>query len=155
MPTSIIQYTGEQARSFASITPEEWRHWRKVVPRLAAKKGKKARFTAGEIVALTAMASVIQGFDVNVGGLGTGWDELFCLCAQRPPVSLRSASIVVTASAIHLSDVGSPVRDEAAIVVPCEPIVNRLWAAAVSAEVEQVQAPLPFAPQAVGGASGS
>ncbi|HKT86016.1 MAG TPA: hypothetical protein VJQ77_08030 [Novosphingobium sp.] len=153
MAPNTIQYTGEQARSFAGVSPEAWRHWRKVVPRLSAKTGKKARFSAGELIALAVVASAVGTLNVGVAGFAERWDELFGLCAQQRPSNLRSAFVVVTVEKVELVDADRLGRDKPAIVIPCEPIVDRLWTAAFSGVTDQAQAPLPFAPQAVGGAS--
>lgn len=93
MATSTIQYTGEQARTFAAVSPEAWRHWRKVVPSLSAKQGKKARFSAGEMIGLAVVASVVAELGVGVSSLSARWDELFSLCAYQRPGSLRSAFV--------------------------------------------------------------
>jgi hypothetical protein len=153
MAPHTIQYTGEQARSFAGVSPEAWRHWRKVVPRLSAKSGKKARFSAGEMIALAVVSVAVSTLNVGIAGLAERWDELFDLCAQQRPSSLRSTFVIVTAEKVELVDADRLSRERPAIVIPCEPIVDRLWTAAFSGVVEQAQAPLPFAPQAVGGAT--
>jgi hypothetical protein len=153
MAPNTIQYTGEQARSFARVSPEAWRHWRKVVPRLTAKAGKKARFSAGELIALAVVSSAVGTLNVGIAGFAERWDELFELCAQQRPSNLRSAFVMVTAEEVKLVDADRLADDEPAIVIPCEPIVDRLWTAAFSGVTDQAQAPLPFAPQAVGGTS--
>jgi len=153
MPLTTIQYTGEQARSFAGVSPEAWRHWRKVVPKLAVKSGKKARFSAGELIALAVMSAAVSTLNVGIAGLADRWDELFNLCAQQRPGNLSSTFVIVTAEEVELVDADQLSRKQPALVIPCEPIVDRLWKAAFSGVVEQAQAPLPFAPQAIAGAA--
>lgn len=150
MAPHTIQYTGEQARSFAAITPEAWRHWRKVVPRLSAKSGKRARFSAGDLIALAVVSAATHSLNVGIAGLADRWDELFALCAQQQPNSLRSAFVVVTAEKVELADADVLSRQRPSLVIPCEPIVERLWTATFSSFVEQAQATLPFGPQAIG-----
>lgn len=153
MAFNTIQYTGDQARSFAGVSPEAWRHWRKVVPRLAVKTGKKARFSAGELIALSVVASAVSTLNVGIAGFAERWNELFELCAQQRPNNLRSAFVVVTADKVELVDADRLGRDRPAIMIPCEPIIDRLWTAAFAGVTDQTQAPLPFAPQAISGAS--
>jgi hypothetical protein len=153
MTPNTIQYTVEQARSFAGVSPEAWRHWRKVVPRLSAKSGKKARFSAGELIALAVVSAAVCTLNVGIAALSDRWDELFDLCAQQRPNSLRSTFVIVTTERVEFVDADQLRRERPAIIVPCEPIVERLWTAAFSGAVEQVQPPLPFAPQAVGRAA--
>jgi len=85
--------------------------------------------------------------------LADRWDELFDLCAQQRPSSLRSTFVIVTAEKAELVDADRLSHEWPAIVIPCEPIIDRLWTATVSGAVEQAQVPLPFAPQAVGRAA--
>lgn len=151
MSATTIQYTGEQARTFAGVSPEAWRHWRKVIPCLAKKTGKSARFSAGELVALAALAAAVHTLDIGIAKFAERWDELFNLCTQQRPEALRSAVIMVTAEAIELSDPSRLLHEQPTILIPCEPIVDRLWDAAFSSKAEQPQMPLPFAPQAIGG----
>jgi len=151
MPANIIQYTGDQARNFAGISPEAWRHWRKVVPRLAAKSGKKARFSADELIALAVLTAAVSTLNVGISHFANRWDELFDLCTQQRPTSLRSVFVIVTAEKVELVDADRLGPEQPAIVIPCKPIVERLWAAAFFDVVEQAQVPLPFPPQAVGG----
>lgn len=153
MALNTIQYTGEQARSFAGVSPEAWRHWRKVVERLAEKTGKKARFSAGELIALAVVASAVSTLNVGIAGLAERWSDLFELCAQQRLSNLRSAFVIVTPQKVELVDSDRLGRDTPAIIIPCAPIVDRLWTAAFSGVTDQAQAPLPFAPQAVGRAS--
>ncbi|MCA0338865.1 MAG: hypothetical protein LCH99_03950 [Proteobacteria bacterium] len=151
MSTTTIQYTGEQARTFAGVSPEAWRHWRKVIPCLAKKTGKSARFSSGEMVALAALAAAVHNLDIGIAKFAERWDELFDLCAPQRPGALRSAVIIVTAEAIELSEPSQFRHDQPLILIPCEPIVDRLWDAAFSPRAEQPQIPLPFAPQAISG----
>lgn len=153
MTLNTIQYTVEQARSFAGVSPEAWRHWRKVLPKLSAKSGKKARFSAGELIALAVVSIAVSKLNVGISGLADRWNDLFILCAQQQPIDLRSTSVVVTTEKVELLNANRLSRERPAIVIPCEPIVDRLWTAAFAGEVEQAQASLPFALQTVGGAT--
>ncbi|MBP2296892.1 hypothetical protein [Azospirillum rugosum] len=105
------------------------------------------------MIALAVVSAAVSTLNVGIAGLADRWDELFALCAQQRPNSLRSTFVIVTAEKVELVDADQLSRERPAIVIPCEPIVNRLWTAAFSSVVEQSQAPLPFAPQAIGGAA--
>lgn len=71
MAQHTIKYTCEQARAFAQVTPEAWRHWRKAIPSLSSKVGKQARFSSGELIALAAVAASARHLDVGISGLAT------------------------------------------------------------------------------------
>ena len=152
MAASTIQFTGDQARRFAGVSPEAWRHWRKAVVYLAAKHGKAARFSVGEIVALSVIAESVGRLGIGVGRLSMGWDELFRLCAVQRPSALRGLVAVVTADGATLVGTDThAVQTGPAVVVPCEPIVERLLTAAFLENVAREQPSLPFPPRVVAG----
>lgn len=152
MAQNIINYTCEQARAFAEVTPEAWRHWRKAVPTLSLKLGKKARFSSGDLIALAAVASAARCLHVGIMGLAAQWDELFKLCAEQRPGNLRHLFVVLTANVITLDDESHLASNEPSVIIPLGPIVERLWSATVAEKPEQFQVPLPFIPNAVVGA---
>lgn len=149
---NAIKYTCEQARTFAQVTPEAWRHLRKAVPTLSVKLGKKARFSSGELIALAAVAAAARCLHVGIMGLAAHWDELFKLCAEQRPGNLRHLFVVLIADAITLDEESHLPHNEPSVIIPLGPIVERLWSATVAEKPEQSQAPLPFTPQAVVGA---
>jgi hypothetical protein len=149
-----IQFTQEQARSLSGVTPEAWRHWRNVVPHLASKRGKSARFSIGDIVALSVMNEAVQGLGVSVSRLAEGFDHLFRLCAAERPSTLSTALVIVTpqAAALTANDdrMAADIGGGPAVSIPCGPIVMRLSAATFSGGVIDDQPSLPFAPRIVG-----
>ena len=151
---TAIQFTSEQARALASVTPEAWRHWRKAIPYLNAKRGKAARFSISEIVALSILSQNIGELGVGVGRTAAAWDRLFQLCAAERPSRLRDMIAVVstTSSSLQRED-GLRLGDGACLATPCTKIVDRLALAALANSAFDEQPPLPFAPRVVGGAS--
>jgi hypothetical protein len=120
---------------------------------MSAKSGKKARFSAGELIALAVVSAAVSTLNVGIAALSDRWDELFDLCAQQRPNSLRSTFVIVTTERVEFVDADQLSLERPAIVIPCDPIVERLWTAALSGGVEQAQPPLPFAPHVVGRAT--
>lgn len=154
MVPTTIQFTGEQARGLAGVTPEAWRHWRSVVPYLHAKRGKAARFSLGEIVVLSLLARAVGELGVGVKRMAAGWDQLFTLCAAERPADLRGASVSVAAHGASLGAPGGPeFMNDLALVMNCAPVVDQLTTAAFPDLEASLQRSLPFAPQLVAGAS--
>jgi hypothetical protein len=59
LTVSTIQFTQEQARTLTDVSVETIRHWRKVVPSLANKPGKSARFTFSDVVGLAVTSPTL------------------------------------------------------------------------------------------------
>lgn len=152
MAQHTIKYTCEQARAFAQVTPEAWRHWRKAIPALSMKTGKQARFSSGELIALAAVGAAVRELDIGISGLAARWDQLFRLCAEQRPGALRDLFVLLTANGVVLNGDLDLARNEPSAIIPLGPIVERLWSATLAEEPEQIQTLLPFAPQAVAGA---
>lgn len=151
---NAIQFTSEQARALAGVTPESWRHWRKAIPYLNAKRGKAARFAISEIVALSILSQAVGELGVGVGRSAAAWDLLFQLCAAERPSHLRDMIAVVSATSASLQRKdGLRLDGGTCLATACAKIVDRLASAALADSTFDEQPPLPFAPRAVGGAS--
>jgi hypothetical protein len=149
---TAIQFTSEQARAFAGVTPESWRHWRNAIPYLNAKRGKAARFSISEIVALSILSQTVCALGVGVGRTAAAWDQLFQLCAAERPSRLRDLVAVVSATSASLQREDSlQLDDGACLATVCAKIVDRLASAALADSAFDEQPPLPFAPRIVGG----
>ncbi len=148
--TGTIQFTTQQARSIAGISSEAWRHWRKHLPHVAAKKGKAARFSMGEIVALCAVEEVVNKLGLRVAVLSDGLDQVFQACAPMSLLYLRDCSFVVTAANGKIFKT-EQVRglSNSAVVIPCENIVDQVLRATFQDSDEVYQRSLPFPPAAV------
>ncbi len=150
-----IQFTTQQARSIAGVSPEAWRHRRKHLSQLAAKKGKAARFSMGEIVALCAVEDVVSTLGSKVVLLSVGLDEIFQACSSMNLLYLRECSFLVTATegkvlkSDQIRSLPMPT-----IVIPCERFVDQVLRATFqdSAETHQKHLPFPPAPVASGSA---
>jgi hypothetical protein len=149
-----IQFTQEQARTLSAVTPEAWRHWRSVIPYLASKRGKAARFSIGDIVALSVTQEAVQGLGISVSRLSTGLDHLFHQFAtERPSVLANSVALIMPSrTVLATGDDLAMAVGQLAIAVACGPIVERLSAGTFQIVAEDFQPALPFPPRVIGGA---
>lgn len=153
LAASTIQFTSDQARALAGVTPEAWRHWRKAVAYLAAKRGKAARFSISEIVALSLLAQAVSDLGVGVSRTAIAWNALFQSCALERPSRLRDLVAVISVDSAELQRADAlALNDGACLAMLCAPIVDRLASAAFAEVALDEQPPLPFAPRVVGGA---
>lgn len=147
-----IQFTHEQARALSGVTAEAWRHWRGVIPYLADKRGKAARFSIGDIVALSITQEAVQSLGVSVSRLSVGLDQLFQKSANLRPSVLANAVALIApefAEVAQVDDRGLAAR-QISIAVLCGPIIERLAAVTFPIAPADFQPALPFAPRVIG-----
>jgi hypothetical protein len=149
---TAIQFTQEQARTLTSVSAETVRHWRRVIPYLAAKPGKAARFAFMDVVGLAVAREVISTFGVHITNVSLGVNALFQLLADARPTALEDAVAVITtdgAALLPAADISSNRFGCAALVVPIGPLIDRLHRQMVPGLPMAEQAELPFPPRIV------
>lgn len=64
MPTiTTIQFTQDQMRTVTGVSIETVRHWRKIVPYLATKAGKAARFSFADLLGLAVTNELVGSLE--------------------------------------------------------------------------------------------
>lgn len=150
MTLRTIQFTQEQARDLAGVSPGDVRAWRKAVPYLAEKPGKAARFTFADLVALAITADLTSAFHVRISDIGIGIDALFrMLTKARPPHLEGLVALIETASArlLPAADLGARQVARPTFVIPCDPVVARIGERMLPLAPGSGQTALPFPPQ--------
>lgn len=150
VPLRTIQFTQEQARDLANVSPGDFRAWRKNVPYLAGKPGKAARFTFADLVGLAITAELTGVFHVRISDIGPGVDALFRgLAEARPPHLEGLIALIDTASArlVPAADLGAHRVTGPTFVVPCDPLLARIGERMMPAAPGSGQTALPFPPQ--------
>lgn len=150
MAAHTIQFTQEQARRLSDVTPEAWRHWRSIVPHLNGKRGKAARFSIGDIVALSVMHHAVHDLGASVARLSSGFEMLCKTLGPLRPTAMADMVALVGPTSAALVSVDETMAGwpPFAVAVPCRPIVERLASTTFEA-IPDVQPPLPFAPRVV------
>lgn len=150
MALRTIQFTQEQARDIAQVSPGDVRAWRKAVPYLAAKPGKSARFTFADLVGLAIIGELTDGFGVRISDIGNGVDALFRALADARPAHLEGLVALVqrtTASLILAGDLTARLVAEPMFVVPCDQFLLEIGARMMPLVPGSGQVALPFPPQ--------
>lgn len=150
MALRIIQFTQEQARDVAQVSPGDVRAWRKAVPYLAGKSGKSARFTFADLVGLAITGELTDGFGVRISDIGDGVDALFRALAEARPAHLEGLAALVqrnTARLIPAGDLTARLVTEPLLIVPCDPFLLEIGARMMPLVPGSGQVALPFAPQ--------
>ena len=152
MPLRTIQFTQEQVRDIAQVSPGDVRQWRKSVAYLAAKPGKAARFAYSDLVGLALTREFTGTLGVRISEIGTGVDALFrALAEARPPHLEGVVALVERASArlVPVNELTSRQMVCPLIVAPCDPILAEIGARMMPLGPAANQTALPFPPQAV------
>jgi hypothetical protein len=153
MSLQTIQFTQEQARDLARVSPGEVRAWRKAVIYLAAKPGKAARFSFADVLGLAITRRITGDFHVRISDIGDSMDALFRALSATRPSDLESAVALIdvrTARLVPEAELGGtePLK-EPTFVVPCAPFIYDLRRKVMPLPPTSLQAVLPFAPQMV------
>lgn len=149
MSLQTIQFTQEQARDLASVSPGEVRAWRKAVSYLAAKPGKAARFTFADIIGLAITRRITGDFHVRISDIGDSVDALFRALSDSRPSDLEGSVALIDAQTARLvpgTDLGAKLFKDPTFVVPCDQLIQDLSQRVMPLAPASLQAALPFAP---------
>lgn len=150
MALTTIQFTQEQARNIAEVSPGDLRAWRKAVQYLADKPGKAARFTFADLVGLVITSELTNRFGARISDIGSSVDRLFHQLADARPAHLKGFIALIDSASARLLTIGDfsaqQIR-EPTLVVPCDPIVKQISARMMPSTPAAAQSALPFPPQ--------
>ncbi|WP_298953937.1 hypothetical protein [uncultured Methylobacterium sp.] len=152
MSLQTIQFTQEQARDLAGVSPGEVRAWRKAVAYLAAKPGKAARFSFADILGLAITRRITGDFHVRISDIGDSMDALFRTLSETRPSDFEGSIALIDAQTARLvpgSDLGAKSLKDPTFVVPCDQLIHDLSQRVMPLAPASLQAALPFAPQMV------
>jgi hypothetical protein len=143
-------YTQEQARAVTGIGQETLRHWRRLIPYLAAKSGKTARFSFGDFLGLSITREVTGNLGVSISHVRDGIESLFRILSEETVVHpgsvavLRnSISFIVGGSQLSLTG-GEPV-----VLVPLDPVIEGLQTKLLHGLKLPPQSVFPFFAEAI------
>lgn len=149
-----MRYTQGQVRGLISISVDDFKTWRKVIPALAAHKGHGPTFTPGDVVALAIVAELVGDFGIRVGTIAARLDRLFTDCHGRSWLALESCLVLLKADEVQLTAAIAPQRElneQSTIAIPCAPIVARLQSALTDSGSDTAQGYLHFPPTSLTG----
>lgn len=150
MTPVTIQFTQEQARGIAEVSPGDLRSWRGSVQYLADKPGKAARYTFADLVGLLIISDLTNRFGARISNIGTSVDMLFRELADARPAHLHGFVALIglrSARLLTISDYSSRQITEPTLVVPCDPIVSQISGRMMPSLPTEAQSALPFLPQ--------
>lgn len=142
-----MKLTLGQVRGTLELSPDTYRHWKTVLLPLATRQGRGASFSHSDLLALAIIKSLTDKIGVPVGGLDQIARSLFEECSQRSWAQLERLTAVVHPESGNLSFV-SEIRiqqmRQAAIIIPCEPIIASLRQRLMIEQPDETQGSLRF-----------
>lgn len=75
-----MRYTPAQILDITQMSRETLRYWRNVLPPLGEKKGKTARYSAGDLLALLIIKEMVTAFDMNIAVIAPVSQQIFTTC---------------------------------------------------------------------------
>ena len=133
------------------IGQEALRHWRRHVPYLAAKSGKAARFSFGDLVALAVTREITEGLGVGISQVHDGIESLFRTLAQQTVIRPDTVAVLqgrVSSLVVADTQLSALSRTPAALV-PLGTIIEDLQAKLLDGIRLPPQSVLPFSAEAV------
>jgi len=133
------------------LSKEAYRHWRKVLPQVAAKGGRAPRFTIGDLVALSVIYRLTEIGGVRIGNMKVFAGDIFELCNNTSWPALKGTSLHVDLAGrtCDLQFADSPTCD-LALVCRLDPVLEVLGDTLLSMQPESQQTQLRFPPASIG-----
>ena len=150
-----ILFTPGQLMAALSLSKQQWRTYRRALPRLNAETGRSACFSAGDLLATAVAQSASVALQMPVSALSPVADGLFEVCSSHPWIRLERASLVLILDEGRVALLDSDQRPPVcalALMIDLKPLVadlrERLLAAGSNPQRE-----LAFPPMIAGGRS--
>lgn len=144
-----VQYTQAQVRETVGLSLETYRHWKRVLPSLATKGGRAARFSVGDLMAATILHRLTDTAGVRVGHLRDVSAAIFEICNTSPWAALVGTTLSLNLEQRTCSVERAPKsHQDSNLVLSCrlDPILGQLRDALLRGQSGQTQAELLLPP---------
>lgn len=136
-----------QVREALQISQECLRHWKSVLSPLASQKGRQARLTLNDLLALAIIKSLTDDFGIPVGNLDQLSRTLFEQCEKQSWTKFERLAALIHPgdwSIAFFSASQIPGAERSAILIPCAPIVAALRATLMTEQSDDSQEAFRF-----------
>jgi hypothetical protein len=152
MTVKLVQFTQEQVRDIAQISSGDLRQWRKSVPYLAERPGKKARFAFSDVVALAITRELTGSLGARISEISLGIDTLFRLLSQVRPTDLGGLIAIIesrSAELLSAHELSQRKFTAAYFIAPCDPLIAEIGSHMIPLAAASNQINLPFPPHSL------
>ena len=147
-----MKFTLGQVKEILPISQDTYRHWKTILPPLAARNGHTRCFMPGDLLALAVVRTLTEDVGIRVGNLQSTAIAIFDECNRNSWAGAERLALVVEplrSRAATVSESQPPAMETTAIVLPLRPIVSHLRARLALGYEGPQQEPLRFPPTAV------
>ncbi len=144
-----VEYTLTQFRDIVGLSLETHRHWKRVLPPLTVRQGRAPCFTVGDIIAGAVVRHLTDVGGLKVGHLADISDALFALCNRTPWAALTTSLLVFDCDRRHcqlITSSQSQTADGLVLIVPLQPVLERIRASLLKDIGDERQTSLCFPP---------
>lgn len=149
MCQTTVEYTLTQFRDTVGISLETHRHWKRVLPPLARRRGRAPNFTVGDLIAGAVVKRLTDVGGLRVGHLKDVADALFALCNRSQWATMASASLVLDCDRrqCEIADTTRLPNGEGLILsLPLGPVLDSIRASLLKSTSDHSQTSLRFPP---------
>lgn len=142
-----MKLTHGQVRGALNLSQDALRHWKTVIVPLSVRKGRRACFSLGDLLALAIIKTLTDQFGVPVGNLEVVASALFEQCGQHSWTRFERQAALINPNSWSLSfvfDGQIPQLTGPVIVIPCAPIIASLRTALLVEQPDDPQVSLKF-----------
>lgn len=124
-----MHFTPGQLRNTIGLSVETYRHWRRVLPEFANRRGYSPCYSTGDLLAASFLRRLTDGCGIRVGNLAEISTELVRLCNTTSWLGQKSSALVVNMDRgqcrilklpLDAADIGL------SIVCPLDPVLSEL-----------------------------
>lgn len=148
-----MQFTPGQLRAIVGLSRETFRHWKRVLPVYANRKGRSPRFSPGDVLASAIIRCISEKCGVRISHLAEASAVIFDVCNKNAWALLEDCVLVLNASSADCGvfrKAADLPMDRASIVCPFAPVIHELQAELLRSQPISDQKQFYFPPTAVG-----
>lgn len=123
-----MNYTQAQLLKLTGMSLDRLRHWRKEIPGLKQRAGRKAELTFEEVALLAVLSRATDALGLPVTLFASRYDELLANFQENTDIGDKRFVLWLSPDQAVIADTLHPPDGEALVVLAIAPIVERLVA---------------------------
>src|SRR5271166_3669045 len=144
MGVNQLIYTLQQLRDIVGISVETFRHWQRVIPAFSARKGRRARFSTGDLLAAAIIRRLTDDCGIRIGRLKAA-NQIVSLCNEKSWALDRKTLVVnPAAGSCQVAGDRGAGGDRFVVLCPLKPIMSELRGKLLNSETPRAQRALAF-----------
>ncbi len=121
-----MNYTQAQLLKLTGMSLDRLRHWRKEIPGLKQRAGRKAELSFEEVALLAVLSQATDALGVSVALFAARYDDLLADFQDNPAIGDPRTVLWLAPEKAVIGDIAKPPAAEALAMMQIAPIVARL-----------------------------